>query len=278
MKKILNKPLTKWLVGCLGILLVGWITYLMPLGRELAVIVLGKMGPVAVPFLRHALNDDDNGVRWAAHDALKELGAGAVPSLVRALRDRNAQVRAEAAEAFFVIGSNAKDALPDLIAAFNDPDDTVRVKAMGALKYFDHEKSLAALPTLLAIARADPNGHVRAVAVETAGMFSPLEMERVTPAILQSLKDQDAEVRTEAAEALGKLARYRVMHGKSFPQEAISALKEALNDPNKDVRDEAAEALSMIGIREETSAEKDPLSGNAAPTASPGKEGTPERR
>ncbi len=278
MKKLLNKALTKLLVGCLGILLIGWIIYLLPLGRELTVSLLGKMGPVAVPLLRHALQDEDHMVQWAAHDALKELGARAVPSLVRALSDKEARVRAEAAEALSVVGQHAKDALPALVAAFNDPDDGVRVKAMEAIRYLDHEKSVEALPTLLTILRDDPNGHVRAVAVEAAGSFGPLEIQRVTPALLQALKDQDAEVRTEAAEALGKLARHRVMNGKSFPEEAIPALKEALNDPSRSVRDEAAEALSMIGIREGTSAEKDHPSGAAAPTANPGKEGTPERR
>jgi HEAT repeat protein len=67
----------------------------------------------------------------------------------------------------------------------------------------------------------------------------------VTPAFLQSLKDPDAEVRAEAAEALGKLARRRVM-----PKEAVPALKEALKDPSPNVRSEAAEALSMVAAGE----------------------------
>jgi L-ascorbate metabolism protein UlaG (beta-lactamase superfamily) len=87
MKKLLNKPFTKWLVGCLGVLLIGWIIYLTPLGRELTVILLGKMGSVAVPLLQHALQDEDYGVRSAAENALKALGATAVPSFGRALSD-----------------------------------------------------------------------------------------------------------------------------------------------------------------------------------------------
>jgi HEAT repeat protein len=257
MKKLPCKTLAKWLVGSLGIVLIGWVFYLIPLGRELAVIVLSKTGSVAVPFLRHALQDEDHRVRWAAHDALAELGAAAVTSLTRSLADKDACVRAEALDALPVVSQHAQDALPALIAAVHDPDDDVRLKAMGALKYFDHEKSLEALPTLLAIARDDLKGHVRAVAVEAAGIFSPLDIQRVLPALLQALKDRDAEVRTEAAEALGKLARHRVMHGKDFPEEAILALQEASTDPSKDVRDEVAEALSMVRVRKETTPEKD---------------------
>src|SRR6266404_1451345 len=103
MKKPAIQTIAKWLVGCLGMLLIGWIIYLTPLGRELAVSSLGKIGPVAVPLLRHALQDEDNGVRWAAHDALKELGTKAVPSLVHALQDKDARVRAEAADALSML-------------------------------------------------------------------------------------------------------------------------------------------------------------------------------
>jgi HEAT repeat protein len=257
MKKPLHKALVKWLIGCLGILLIGCVLYLMPLGRELTVLVLGKTGPVAVPFLRHALQDEDHRVRWAAHDALKELGVAAVPSLMRSLQDKDARVRVEAAGAFYMLGQKAKDALPALIAACNDPDNTVRVKAIWALKYFDQEGSMEALPTLLTILRDDPDGHIRAMAVEAAGLYAPVDSQRVTPALLHSLKDPHAEVRTEAADALGKLARYRVIRGQSFPEEAIQALREALNDPNKDVRDEAAEALTMVGNRGAAPTEKE---------------------
>ena len=56
---------------------------------------------------------------------------------------------AEAAHAFFVVGQNASEAVPALIAAFNDPDNGVRVEAMVALRYFDREEGRAALPALL---------------------------------------------------------------------------------------------------------------------------------
>jgi HEAT repeat protein len=252
MPKLANKTLAKWLVGCLGIPLIGLIIYLVPMGRELTVGLLGKMGPVAVPLLRHALQDEDHRVQWAARDALRKLGPRAVPSLLRALTDKNARVRVEAVEALSVLDDDGKDALPALIAAFNDSDDAVRVKAMGAIRYLGHEENVGALPTLLEILRDDPNGYVRAQAVEAAGILGHLKVELVTPVLIQSLKDPDGEVRAESAEALGRLARHRVM-----PREAIPALREALNDPNKNVRDEAAEALSMVAAGGRNSADKE---------------------
>jgi HEAT repeat protein len=251
MKKGTTKPLAKWSLVLLGILAIGWVIYLMPLGRELAVRLLGKTGSMSTPLLRRALQDENHMVRWAARDALLELGPRAVPPLVRALTDKDARVRAQAAQALSALGPTARDALPSLIAAFNDPDDDVRVKAMTALRFIG-EQPVEAFPTLLSISHDSSNGHVRAVAVQTLGAFGNLDINLLTPAFLQSLKDPDAEVRTEAAEAFSKLARRRML-----PDEAIPALREALKDPSKEVRDEAAEALSMIGIEQRTSDDKD---------------------
>jgi HEAT repeat protein len=248
MKNLANKPL--WLLGFLSIFVIGWVVYLIPLGRELTVTLLGKTGPRSTPLLGRALQDENHMVRWAARDALLALGTRAVPPLIRGLTDKDPRVRAQATQALLVLGPKAKDALPALIAAFNDPDDEVRAKAMVALRFIG-EQPVEVFPTLLAIARADAKGHIRAVALQTLGAFGYLDIKGLTPAFLQSLKDQDAEVRTEAAEAFSKLARRQML-----PEEAIPALKEALNDPNKDVRDEAAEALSSVRQNEGRAADK----------------------
>jgi HEAT repeat protein len=251
MKSSAGGIIAKGLVACLGILAVGVVVYLMPLGRELMVRLLGKMGPVATPLLRRALQDDNHMVQWAARDALLELGVGAVPSLLRGLADKDARIRAEAADALSLLGPTAKDGAPTVIAAFHDPDNAVRVKAMMAFRYVgDHP--IEQLPILLEIACNDANGHVRAAAIETVGVFGHLDIQLVTPAFLRALKDGDAEVRAEAAEALGKLARRRVM-----PEEAVAPLKEALKDPDQNVRGEAAEALSMISAGQGSPADKE---------------------
>jgi HEAT repeat protein len=251
MKRLANTTLAKCLVGCLGILLIGCIVYLSPLGRELAVVLLGKTGTVAVPVLRRALQDEDPKVQAAALEALKKIGAGAVPSLLRALADKDARIRAQAAETLGFLDDDGKEALPALVAAFNDPDAGVRVKAMAALRRICNDYA-DALPALIVILRDDPSGRVRAAAAEAVGVLGRLDVERVTPALIQSLKDRDADVRQESAEAFGRLARNKVV-----PEDAIPALKEALNDPNKDVRAEAAEALSAVRFRRNIAADKE---------------------
>src|SRR5438874_256669 len=112
MKNSAGKTLAKWLVGCVGILAIGGVIYLVPLGRELTVRLLGKLGPVATPLLRRALQDDNHMVQWAARDALLEQGVRAVPPLLRGLTDTNARIRAEAAVALSFLGPTANDALP----------------------------------------------------------------------------------------------------------------------------------------------------------------------
>jgi hypothetical protein len=79
MRKGTTRPLAKWLLGFLGILAVGWVIYFMPLGRELAVRLLGKTGSMSTPLLRRALQDENHMVRWAARDALLELGPPETP-------------------------------------------------------------------------------------------------------------------------------------------------------------------------------------------------------
>jgi HEAT repeat protein len=254
MKKPAKQTLAKWLVGCLGIISIGILIYLLPVGRELAVTVLGKLGPVSTPLLRHALHDEDNMVRWAAHDALVALGGKAVPSHVQALHDKNPQIRAEAAEAFYTIRSTAKEALPALAEAFNDPDDNVRGKAMWVLQFIveDPEDALPLVPPLLAIIQDEPKGHIRAQAVEAASILGCHGAAKpVASVLIRSLKDPDAEVRQEAAEGLSRFGRNRLL-----PPEAIPALKEALSDPNRNVRSEAAEALTAARIGENVSVDK----------------------
>jgi HEAT repeat protein len=53
----------------------------------------------------------------------------AVPPLRDALRDKNVVVRREAARALERIGRDAKPAVPELIEAIGDPDDTLRIAA-----------------------------------------------------------------------------------------------------------------------------------------------------
>jgi HEAT repeat protein len=60
----------------------------------------------------------------------------------------------------------------------------------------------------------------------------------VLPVVTEALQDEDAEVRSAAVVALGKMGFARSMH----------ALRKAMKDPARDVRDGAVIALGMLGV------------------------------
>lgn len=237
--------LAKWLAACLGILAIALLIYYLPLGRELSITLLGKLGPVATPVLRRALDDENDKVRWAAHDALVALGPGAVPSLLKAFHDKDPRVRRQATEALSALASDAKPALPALTTAFCDPEEDVRVKAMGLMMSIvdGPEEARAPVQALLSIIRDDPNGPMRAKAVEAAGILGCHgTAKEVAPVLVQCLKDPYAEVRQAAMGAFARLNRNRLL-----PAEVIPALREDLNDPDSNVREEAREVLANNG-------------------------------
>ncbi|MFN1208730.1 HEAT repeat domain-containing protein, partial [Enterococcus lactis] len=79
-----------------------------PTTRKAAAVALGDIGADArgaVPALRAALRDEDNGVRWSVAEALGHIGPGAedaVADLAEALRDP--AIRVMAADALGGIG------------------------------------------------------------------------------------------------------------------------------------------------------------------------------
>jgi len=80
--------------------------------KEKAIFILGLCGPNAVPALRRAIQDTDEGLRCQAIWALSQIGAGAQPAvadLQQALGDESDRVRSFAAEALKKIrGEEAK--------------------------------------------------------------------------------------------------------------------------------------------------------------------------
>jgi HEAT repeat protein len=61
-----------------------------------------------------------------AVNALGRIGSPAVAELATALKDPDARLRNDAAQALAKMGSDAKLAVPELIVALNDPEESVR--------------------------------------------------------------------------------------------------------------------------------------------------------
>src|SRR5437868_3006123 len=144
-----KQTVAKGVVLLLGLVLIGCLLYQSSLVRELVVSVAGNMGTAAVPFLRHAYQDEDNKVRQRAGTALRELGEDAVPPLTASLQDTSLDVRREAACALRVVAHKAQSAVPVLIETLtNERDKQIRrdvVTILGSLG----GKAKDAIPALL---------------------------------------------------------------------------------------------------------------------------------
>lgn len=92
-----------------------------PLVRRGAAEALGVVGgdtKTTINALAKAMNDSDVEVIIVSSISLSKYGKQAVPALQEALADKDNQVRKHAAEALAKIGPDAKDAVPDLLKAY----------------------------------------------------------------------------------------------------------------------------------------------------------------
>jgi bilin biosynthesis protein len=161
--------------------------------------------PKAVPHLISAvLNDEDTVVQGSAMGALARTGETAVPPLLEILAspDSSESHKGHAAWALAFIGSKAED---KLYAAYNSDSPEVRGAVVGAIAKVAEEN----------------------------------RQERALNLLVQSLNDDDVNVRSEAAAVLGNL-KY---------QPAIPRLIELLNHPTGETRKSAALSLMKIGDR-----------------------------
>jgi hypothetical protein len=91
--------------------------------------------------LRSALGDRDARIRSRAMEALKAIGHFAVPELIAALDDPSATIREGAARTLGAIGDDGRDALGPLRNHHRDPDPDVRTaidSAIRAIEQSDH--------------------------------------------------------------------------------------------------------------------------------------------
>lgn len=189
-----------------------------PEERREAVLLLGRAGEEAVPFLLRALEDSDWRVRKTTVEALADIGGQKViAGLVQKLSAQdNAGARNSAIEALVRLGSEAVEPLFPLLSE-RDPD-------------------------------------VRKFVVDVLG---DLRDGRAVPYLLDRLKDDDENVRVAAAEALGKIGDKRAVEAligclSSYEQGWLDyAAAEALGE----IGDERAlgpllSALSRSSLRE----------------------------
>jgi HEAT repeats len=183
---------------------------------------------------------------WLKTDeAVRHIGTNALPILLQMLCDTDSDLKIrlaalagrqhlmkihfvpartwniEASRAFIVLGDTAKDAVPDLIKAFNENHSVESQCAIeNALKWMG-PAARPALPLFLQTA-SNPNNTVRANALWALGEIHA-EPQVCVPVLIQGLNDLSDDVRASAAHALGKFG--------ADAESAIPNLMELTNRP-----------------------------------------------
>ncbi len=189
---------------------------------------LGSLGNEGINTLILALKDKDRDVRLGIIEALSGIrDQRAVPPLIELLNDTSSEVRWETAIALGEIGG--PEVISPLKNALRDPDKYVRYGAASALSktgwnpVSDEEKAFfyvgmqewqkvkdcgPAAIGALSLVLHDQDSSVRIEAIEVLGLIGD---KKAIPALMQSLRDENADVRWKTVLASPKCG-ISVMH------------------------------------------------------------------
>jgi len=207
------------------------------------------VGPPAVPLLLKCLATDQENVRTAAVDVLREMGPAAETAtgeLARLLNDKNGYVRALACDSLGNLGLKAAPAVGALTAAVDHEDAYTRRRAIvalgrigppakaaaGVLRRARQQGSTEDIRDAAAVALLQID--LEAMVTEAAGKANPEVRE-----LIRRLREKDE---SEAVAAARNLARRG-----AEARAAVPALAAALANRSKAVRTAAAEALGALG-------------------------------
>jgi HEAT repeat protein len=204
-----------------------------------AITAIKMMGPeadIAIPSLLEALHDPQTPVRLQAAKALGAMtttAKTAIPSLAKVLEaDKSPDVRAEAVLALSKMGPDARVALPSLEAALKDPSLDVRLGILSAIESIGPDAKI--LAPLLVKTMKEKNRDYRAGVIKALGAIGPEAAKDTLEPLIGSL--QEARLRRDAAEALGKMGK-----------PAVKPLTTLLISRDPNIRICAVVALGEIG-------------------------------
>lgn len=176
-----------------------------------------------------------------------------IPAVIAALKDNDTEVRLTATNAFSSISSDGKlipelkAAIPVLLEKLKDKDEEVRSNATHALRNIGSTDTAFIVP-LLVKALKDKDATVRVNAARISRFIflwrrTDKEVASLVPALIEALKkDKEADVRSNAASALGGIGQKAAL--------AVPALAEVLQkDKDAEVRSSAASALGDFGLQ-----------------------------
>lgn len=200
--------------------------------RRKAAFALGRIGPepqAAIGPLIGLLADANGDVRQSASEALARFGAQGVPALIDALKSDSPALQREAARALGRIGSDAKDAVPQLKTVFLTAGNA-SAEAAEALGHIGKP----AIPALVECVTS-PAAEVRKKAVQVLGTLGA----DAVPSLVDALADKNADVRQAAAAALAPLRIGDKM--------VVLALAHGVHDSDQAVRRQCLTALQNLG-------------------------------
>lgn len=229
--------------------------------RQAAAIALGGVGDKqVVPTLILLLKDPVWSVRTAASQGLVGIGRDAIPALIDTLREENWRTRWNAEEVLSMIGDHtALDGLAATFASGNWRTRVCVVRLLGDIsdRLLRDRKSLDAIPSLLEQATpklsdmTEEEGERKQAVLAREQALSNLKTmtekikECVVPVLLRALEDYNAEIRAEAATALGKVGS----------REPVSGLVLALKHETQELRTVAEGIQAMLTAVNTASAE-----------------------
>jgi HEAT repeat protein len=179
-------------------------------------------------------------VGWAQ---TREAQDAALPD---GLHSGDVQVRREAAAKLVraIARKDLKRVLPQLLPLLGDPDVEVRyytAVALGASAYASEanaETLNQATPSLIA-SLADEDARVRTAAADAIALMMPHAPQSASGTLVDLLKDKNAEVRTAALGALARMDRLS-------PEATSSVIATLRQDSEAKVRGKAADVLGAV--------------------------------
>jgi HEAT repeat protein len=96
--------------------------------------------PILIETIREVRNNRDRRMLVACNKALLGMGKEIVPHMISLLKDETWEMRRGSAWMLGKLGPDARDAVPALTEALNDPQPAVRAKAAEALKKIKGEE------------------------------------------------------------------------------------------------------------------------------------------
>ena len=171
--------------------------------------------------------------RAEAAKTLIAMGSEAIDALIQGVSDENSQIREMSAWVLSEIGTPAARVVPALILTLADPDENIRVMGSVALQNLGEP----AVPYLIDALSAE-SAEIRLNAAYALGEIGT-PLDTILPALISRLTDPEWNVRRLVVRALVTIGT-----------PALDALIQALHSDDPDLRRMAERALSDIGTPE----------------------------